>query len=53
MTKVFHQLVLLLSAGHPKEASSFARIAGYVEQFDAHLPTATVLGPFELISALG
>jgi ABC-type multidrug transport system ATPase subunit len=28
--------------GHVKEAKSFARIAGYIEQFDAHSPAVTV-----------
>ncbi len=28
--------------GHPKEQSSFARVSGYVEQFDTHTAAATV-----------
>lgn len=28
--------------GHPKEQDSFARISGYVEQFDTHSAAATV-----------
>ena len=28
--------------GHPKEQSSFARVSGYVEQFDTHSAAATV-----------
>lgn len=29
-------------AGFPKDQSSFARISGYVEQFDIHAPYTTV-----------
>lgn len=29
-------------SGHPKEHATFARISGYVEQFDIHSPQATV-----------
>lgn len=28
--------------GYPKEQASFARVAGYVEQFDTHTAAATV-----------
>lgn len=28
--------------GHPKEQNSFARVSGYVEQFDTHSAAATV-----------
>ena len=28
--------------GHPWEVHTFARVSGYVEQFDVHSPTATV-----------
>ena len=28
--------------GHPKEQDSFARVSGYVEQFDTHSAAATV-----------
>ena len=28
--------------GHPKEQASFARVSGYVEQFDTHTAAATV-----------
>ncbi|BDA47821.1 probable pleiotropic drug resistance protein 1 [Coccomyxa sp. Obi] len=28
--------------GHPKDAATFARVSGYVEQFDIHSPAATV-----------
>ena len=28
--------------GHPKEQESFARVSGYVEQFDTHSAAATV-----------
>ena len=28
--------------GHPKEQATFARVAGYVEQFDTHTAAATV-----------
>lgn len=28
--------------GHPKQQSSFARVSGYVEQFDTHTAAATV-----------
>lgn len=28
--------------GHPKQQNSFARVSGYVEQFDTHSAAATV-----------
>ena len=28
--------------GHPKKQSTFARVSGYVEQFDTHTAAATV-----------
>ena len=28
--------------GHPKEQATFARVSGYVEQFDVHSPQTTV-----------
>ncbi|KAK9826285.1 hypothetical protein WJX74_005739 [Apatococcus lobatus] len=32
----------VLVNGHPQEAATFARISGYVEQFDVHSPQTTV-----------
>jgi ABC-type multidrug transport system ATPase subunit len=38
--------------GHPKEQATFARIAGYVEQFDIHSPQTTVHEALQFSAAL-